>query len=72
MLHKRVEAIFGEHIPKTYTTVTVLLDIFLLIYTLFTLNLAKPRSARQLASRKFFDSYNILQKSIKVLVDKIN
>jgi len=59
-LRKRVEAIFSEHIPKTYTTATVLLDMFLLAYTLFTLDLAKPRSAKQLASRKFFNSYNIL------------
>ena len=46
MLYKRVEAIFGEHMPKTYTTAAVLLDMFLLAYTLFTLNLAKPQSAK--------------------------
>ena len=58
--------------PKTHTTTAVLLDIFLLTCTLFTLDLAKPQSARQLASRKFFNSYNILQEGIKVLIDKIN
>ena len=42
MLCKRVEAIFGEHMPGTYTTITVLLDMFLLAYTLFTLDLAEP------------------------------
>ena len=41
MLHKKVEAIFSKYIPKTYTTTAVLLDIFLLTYTLFTLDLAK-------------------------------
>ena len=40
-LRKRVEAIFSEHIPGTYTTTTILLDMFLLTYTLFTLDLAK-------------------------------
>ena len=43
-LYKRVEAIFSEHMLKIYTTATALLDIFLLTYTLFTLNLAKPQS----------------------------
>ena len=46
--------------PKTYTTAAILLNIFLLAYTLFALNLAKLQSTRQLASRKFFDFYNIL------------
>ena len=71
-MYKRVEAIFGEHMPRIYTTAAALPDIFLLTYTLFTLDLAKPRSTRQLAGRKFFNSYNILQKGIKVLVNKIN
>jgi len=51
---------FSEHILGTYTTTAVLLDIFLLAYTLFTSDLAKPRSTKQLAGRKFFNSYNIL------------
>ena len=42
VLYKRVEAIFGEHMPGTHTTAAVLPDMFLLIYTLFTSNLAKP------------------------------
>ncbi|XTI85256.1 hypothetical protein V2W45_1220781, partial [Cenococcum geophilum] len=42
-LCKRVEAIFGEHMPRTYTTTTTLPDIFLLAYTIFTLDLAEPR-----------------------------
>ena len=46
--------------PGTYTTATTLLDMFLLIYTLFTSDLAKLQSAEQLASKKFFDFYNIL------------
>jgi len=46
VLRKRVEAIFGEHMPRTYTTATTLPDIFLLTYTLFTLDLAKPRSTK--------------------------
>ena len=58
--------------PRTYTTATILLDIFLLVYTLFTLDLAKLQSAKQLASRKFFNFYNILQEGIKVLIDKID
>jgi hypothetical protein len=41
-LHKRVEAIFSEYMSRTYTTATALLDMFLLAYTLFTLDLAKP------------------------------
>ena len=60
VLYKRVEAIFSEYMPGTYTTAAVLLDMFLLACTLFTLDLAEPQSARQLASRKFFNSYNIL------------
>jgi len=46
--------------PRAYTTTTILPDMFLLTYTLFTLDLAKLRSAKQLASIKFFNSYNIL------------
>ena len=38
---------------RTYITATVLLDIFLLTYTLFTLNLAEPQNTKQLANRKF-------------------
>ena len=34
-------AIFGEYIPRSYTTAIVLPDIFLLAHTLFTLDLAK-------------------------------
>jgi len=59
-LRKKVEAIFGEYIPRTYTTAAALLDMFLLAYTLFTLDLAEPRSAEQLAGIKFFDSCDIL------------
>ena len=32
--------------PKTYTTTATLLDIFLLTYTLFTLDLAEPWSTK--------------------------
>ena len=71
-MRKRVKAIFSEHIPRTYTTAAALLDIFLLAYTLFTLDLAKPRSTKQLASMRLFNSYNILQEGIKVLVNKVN
>ncbi|XTI91946.1 hypothetical protein V2W45_1250057, partial [Cenococcum geophilum] len=39
-LRKRVEAIFSEYMLRTYTT-TILPDMFLLAYTLFTLDLAK-------------------------------
>ena len=46
--------------PRIYTTATALLDMFLLTYTLFTLNLAKPRSTKQLISIKFFNLSNIL------------
>jgi hypothetical protein len=45
-LRKRVEAIFSEHMPGAYTTAAALPDIFLLAYTLFTLDLAEPRSAK--------------------------
>jgi len=34
--------------------------MFLLAYTLFALDLAEPRSIKQLASIKFFNSSNIL------------
>ena len=40
-LYKRVEAIFSKHMPKTYTIANILLDIFLLAYILFILNLVK-------------------------------
>jgi len=40
-LQEKLESIFSKHIPKTYITATVLLDIFLLTYTFFTLDLAK-------------------------------
>ena len=59
-LRKRLEAIFSEYMPRSYTTTIVLPDMFLLTYTLFTLDLAKPRSTKQLASIKFFNSSNIL------------
>jgi len=45
-LYKRVEAIFSEYIPRTYTTAATLPDMFLLAYTIFTLDLAKPRSTK--------------------------
>jgi len=41
-LYKRVEAIFSKYMSRTYTTTTALPDIFLLTYTLFTLDLAEP------------------------------
>ena len=58
--------------PGTHTTAAALLDMFLLACTLFTLNLAEPQSAEQLAGRKFFNFHNILQEGIKVLVNKVN
>ena len=58
--------------PRTYTTTAILLDIFLLTYTLFTSDLAEPQSTKQLTSRKFFNFYNILQKGIEVLANKVD
>ena len=58
--------------PRTHITATALPDMFLLAYTLFSSDLAEPQSIRQLASRKFFNSYNILQEGIKVLADKVD
>jgi len=40
-LRKKVKAILSKYMPGTYTTATILLDIFLLAYTLFTLDLAE-------------------------------
>jgi hypothetical protein len=71
-LHKKVKAIFGEYMPGIHITTAALPDIFLLTYTLFTLDLAKPQSTRQLAGKKFFNSHNILQEGIEVLADKID
>ena len=45
-LYKRVEAIFSKYMPRTYTTATTLLDIFLLAYTLFTSDLAEPQNTK--------------------------
>ena len=38
---KKIEVIFSEHILKIYTITAVLLNIFLLTYTFFILDLAK-------------------------------
>ena len=45
-LYKRLEAIFGEYIPRAYTTAAAIPDMFLLAYTLFTLDLAKLWSTK--------------------------
>ena len=45
-LYKRLEAIFSEYMPRAYTTAAAIPDMFLLAYTLFTLDLAKPRSTK--------------------------
>ena len=46
--------------PRAYTTAAAIPDMFLLTRTLFTLDLAEPRSTEQLAGIKFFNSSNIL------------
>ena len=71
-LRKKVEATFGEHMPGTHTTAAALPDMFLLARTVFTSDLAEPRSTEQLTGMRFFDSYNILQKGIEVLADKVD
>jgi hypothetical protein len=71
-LRERLEATFGEHMPGAHTTAAAIPDMFLLARTLFTSDLAEPRSTEQLAGMKFFDSSNILQEGIGVLADRVD
>lgn len=72
-LRSAIEQEFGETMPGTYTTAGVETDMFILARKLFKDNLAKPRSASQLASfLKQFDSSDILRLGVDVLAERVD
>ena len=69
-LHTKVEKAFGIHMPDDHTTMSAVLDIFVLASKLWSSGLAEPRQEHELHG-SFFDSTDVLHIGILQLAERV-